>query len=213
MNVGTTLEESRIVKPVAVVVEGRDYWYTLLSQIKSDPQLQEVQLWDFKRAPHGNLRRWLSLFAKQEGYGDKIRAIGVIRDAEDDAEDTFRGAAEALTNVGLAPPARPMEVTTTRPAIGILIMPHNSSSGCLEHAMIEARQPTVPLQCAEQYLHCIGVGAKNENWQAKLRVHALIAAADNPAWTLSQSVAGGLWDFTHPSLKIMMDFMRLLCGG
>jgi hypothetical protein len=78
--------------------------------------------------------------------------------------------------------------------------------------MIEARQADVPLHCAEQYLHCIGVGAKNENWKAKVKVHALIAAGKNPAWTLSQSVATGLWDFTHPSLRIMKDLMHLLCG-
>jgi hypothetical protein len=212
MSACTTFERLGIVKPVAVAVEGLDYFRTLLSQIKDDPQLQDVQLWDFKGAHNGNLGRWLKLFTMLEGYGDKIRAIGVIRDAEEDAASTLQSTAQALTNVGLAPPARPMEVTAGSPAIGILVMPHNSPSGCLEHAIIEARQPDVPLRCAEEYLHCIGVGLKNENWQAKVKVHALIAAGQNPAWTLSQSVAGGLWDLTHSSLKIMKDFMRLLCG-
>jgi hypothetical protein len=209
----TMPEKSRIVKPVAVAVEGLDYYYTLLGQLKDDPQFQDVQLWDFKGADSGNLGRWLKLFISLDGYGDKIRAIGVIQDAEDDAERTFRSIAEALTNVGLAPPTRPMEVTTSSPTIGILVMPHDSPSGCLEHAMIDARRPDMPLHCAEQYLHCVQVGARNENWQAKLKVHALIAAGQNPAWTLSQSVAGGLWDFTRPSLRIMRDFMRLLCGS
>jgi hypothetical protein len=79
--------------------------------------------------------------------------------------------------------------------------------------MMEARQPDLPLHCAEEYVRCVGVGVRNENWQAKVKVHALIAASKNPAWTLSESVVGGLWDFTHPSLRIMKDFMRLLCGG
>jgi len=105
-----------------------------------------------------------------------------------------------------------MEVTASKPAVGVLIIPHNRPSGCLEHAMIEAAQPDLPLHCAEQYLRCVGIGARNENWQAKVKVHALIAAGTNPAWALSQSVAGGMWDFTRPSLKIMKDFMRLLCG-
>jgi hypothetical protein len=213
MSVGTTLEKSRIVKPVAVAVEGLDYIYTLLSQIKNDSQLPDIQLWDFKGADNGNLGRWLSLFTTLDGYEDKIRAIGVIQDAEEDADRTFRSTAQALANVGLAPPTRQMELTATRPAVGILVMPHNSPSGCLEHAVIEARQPDSPLHCAEEYLRCVGVGARNENWQAKVKVHALIAASKNPAWTLSESVAGGLWDFTHPSLRIMKDFMRLLCGA
>lgn len=211
MKTGTALEKSRIVKPVAVAVEGRDYLYTLLNQIKDDPYLQDVQLWDFKEANNGDFGRWLKLFTTLDGFGDKIRAIGVIQDAEENAASSFQCTAQALRNVGLVPPAQPAETTTGKPAIGILVMPQNSPSGCLEHAMLEARRPDVPLQCAEQYLQCVGVGTKGENWQAKVKVHALIAASDNPAWTLSESIAAGVWDFAKPSLGIMKEFISLLC--
>ena len=46
----TANEPSRkrtIEKPVAIAVEGLDYFYTLLSQIKDDRDLQDVQLWNF----------------------------------------------------------------------------------------------------------------------------------------------------------------------
>ncbi len=210
MNAGTRLEKSRIAKPVAVAVEGLDYLYTLLSQIKEDRDFQDVQLWDFQGSGSGNLGRWLELFTTLDGYREKIRAIGVIRDAEADAKSAFRSTAQALTDVGLAAPARPIEITTSRPATGILVMPDNRSSGCLEHAMIDARQPDLPLDCAEQYLDCIGADDKNENWKAKFKVHALIAASKHPAWTLSESVAGGMWDFRHRSLQVMTEFMRRL---
>ena len=212
MSARTPFEGPRIHKPVAVAAEGLDYCYPLLHQIKDDPELQEVQLWDFKAAPNGDFGRWLKVFTTLPGYRDTIRAIGVIQDAEESAERTFQSTVQLLTNAGLAHPARTMEVTASKPAIGILIMPHNRPSGCLEHAVIEAAQPDLPLHCAEQYLHCVGVGDRNENWQAKVKVHALIAAGKNPAWTLSDSVACGMWDFTHPSLSVMMDFMRRLCG-
>jgi hypothetical protein len=67
------------------------------------------------------------------------------------------------------------------------------------------------VDCAEKYLECIGATERNENWKAKVKVHSLIAASRNPAWTLSESAKGGLWDFAHPSLVVMKDFMRLLC--
>lgn len=207
---GTPLEKSRIVKPIAVAVEGLDYFYTLLTQIKDDPNLQDVQLWDFQKADDGSLQRWLELFTTLDGFEDRIRALGIIRDAEDSAEDTLRSTASSLARIGLAAPARAMQLTATKPSVGVLIMPHNSASGCLEHAILEGRQPDLPLNCAEEYLKCVEGGRKNENWKAKVKVHALIAAGNNPAWTLSQSVAGGLWDFGHPSLKIMIDFMHLL---
>lgn len=211
MNRGMALEKSRIVTPVAVAVEGKDYLYTLLGQVKDDPKLQDVQLWDFQGDETGGLERWLRLFTTLDGFREKIRAIGIIRDAESDAESTIRRTAGALTNIGLTAPEEPMRLTASKPSVGFLVMPHGSKAGCLEHAMLQAAHADLPTACAEEYLECVDRGERNENWRAKVKVHALIAAGWNPAWALSESVAGGLWDFTRPSLGIMKDFMRLLC--
>ncbi len=212
MNPGMAFETKRIVTPVAVAVEGLDYCYALLSQIKDDPELQDVQLWNYKGDDAGSLKRWLKLFRTLEGFEERIRAIGIIRDAEEDAEKTVLRTIRALTNTGFTAPNKPMEVTATTPSVGFLIMPHDGDSGCLEHAMLEARGSDPRLECVEKYLECVGESGRNENWKAKLKVHALIAAGKNPAWTLGQSVAAGVWDFRHPSLKIMKDFMHVLCG-
>lgn len=211
MNRGMALERSRIVTPVAVAVEGKDYLYTLLGQVKDDPELQDVQLWDFQRDETGGLERWLELFTTLDGFEERTRAIGVIRDAEDDAESMIRRTTRAFANIGLTAPEEPMRLAGSKPSVGFLVMPHNTRSGCLEHAMLEAAPTDLPTACAEAYLACVDRGERNENWRAKVKVHALIAAGSNPAWTLSQSVTGGLWDFTRPSLKIMRDFMHLLC--
>ncbi len=207
------LERSRIVKPVAVAVEGGDYLYMLLGQIKNDPDLQDVQLWDFKGREGGDLLRWLRLFTTLDGYRQTIRALGIIRDAEADARRCFQSTCQAFRGAGLEPPQHPMEVGTARPAVGVLLMPHGKPSGCLEHAMLEAAGPGVPLHCAEDYLQCVGADAANDNWNAKVKVHALIAAAKNPAWTLSESALGGMWDFGHPSLAVMKAFMRRLSSA
>ena len=163
------LEKSRIVKPVAVAVEGLDYLYTLLSQIKDDPDFQEVQLWDFQAPDAGGLERWLELFTTLDGFEDKTRAIGIVRDAEDDAESTARKMIRAIRNAGLMAPAGPMQLTESRPSVGFLLIPHNSQSGCLEHAILEAGQPHLPVDCAEKYLECIGATERNENWKAKVK--------------------------------------------
>jgi hypothetical protein len=51
----------------------------------------------------------------------------------------------------------------------------------------------------------------NPNHIAKLKVHAHIAGCgSNPAMTLGQSGSTGLWDFQHPSLRVMIDFIELM---
>jgi hypothetical protein len=51
----------------------------------------------------------------------------------------------------------------------------------------------------------------NDNHRAKVLVHALIAGhVENPAMSLGQSALAGMWNFDHPSLKIMLDFIRMM---
>ena len=62
MTVEMPSRKKGIEKPVAIAVEGKDYFYTLLNQIKDAPDLQDVQLWDFMELGRGKLNRWLSVF-------------------------------------------------------------------------------------------------------------------------------------------------------
>ena len=212
MTVEMPSRKSSIEKPVAVAVEGLDYFYTLLNQIKDAPDLQDVQLWDFKGPDNGELSRWLSLFKKLEGFEDRVRAIGVIRDAEDNAAGMADRIKSAFGNNGFPIPDGPMVVTSGKPAVGFLLIPHGADSGCLEHAVLQAASPDLPMQCVEEYLDCVEHGGRNPNpnWRAKLKVHALIAAGKNPAWTLSESARAGLWDMEHAAVRVMMDFIRKL---
>ena len=105
-----------------------------------------------------------------------------------------------------------MSVTPGKPAVGFLLIPHGEDSGCLDHAVLQAVTPGLPVQCVEEYLKCVENGNThpNPNWRAKLKVHALIATGKNPAWTLGQSVSAGLWNMEHTALRVMIDFIRKL---
>jgi hypothetical protein len=196
---------------VNVAVEGQDYFHVILEQIKNDPELQEIQLWDFTGDDTGSLPRWLRLFKTLEGFSEKVRAIGIIRDAEDDAVAMTQSVATALRNNGFDAPSAPLRISSSKPAVGFLLLPHGRNSGCLEHAILEAAGAQLPLRCAEEFLECVDDGQRNENWRAKVKVHALIAATKNPACTLGQSAKAALWDFHHPSLSVIKGFLKGLC--
>jgi hypothetical protein len=97
-----------------------------------------------------------------------------------------------------------------------LIMPHGKPSGCLEHALLEAPRYTGRIPCAEEYYRCVslGQGDIDPNHEAKIKVHAYIAAhAPNPGMTLGQSAMASLWDFTQPSLKVMLEFIEMMANA
>ncbi len=197
-----------IDKPVAVAVEGNDYFYALLARIRNDPAFADVQLWNFCEAPGYDPKRWLGLFKTLPNYVERVRAICFIRDAEDSAAQRQAELRGAFVDNGLAAPDQPLQLTPGPPVTGYLVMPHGKNSGCLENALLEAVRPNVPLACAGAYLTCVDRRERNDNWRAKVQVHAIIAAGDSPPMTLGESVQQDqLWDFSGDALRVMLDFI------
>lgn len=200
-----------ITKPILVAVEGKDYLYSLLSSpIVLDAQFQQsVLLWDFKEGGL-NLGQFLGAVRLQRNFNQVLK-FGLIFDAEFSAAGEITSARAHLTNNGFVSPAAPKALVAGAPAVSFLVMPDAAASGCLEHAFLAACAKPHLRPCADAFLTCVGGAALNANWQAKLLVHSIISGSGgNPAMTLGESVAAGLWDFTNPALGVMIDFIRSL---
>jgi hypothetical protein len=200
--------------PVVIAVEGLDYFHLLLSQLDGRPEFGAVQLVDCFEST-SDLRDSLEVLLKSSAFQRKeVRSLGVIRDAEHDGKATEESLRSSLQAVGMAVPPAPMVVARAVPHVGYLIIPHDKPSGCLEDACLEASTLAPEhVACTRSFLECVSqhIPQFNPNWQAKVKVHALIAGSGkNPAMTLGQSGKAGLWDFTRESLKVMLDFIRML---
>ncbi|MCY2951688.1 MAG: hypothetical protein NTU53_06880 [Planctomycetota bacterium] len=200
-----------ICKPVAVAVEGADYFYSLLAQIDGPVEFADVQLWDF--AEIGSPERFVQLLKSLAGFSTKIRAVGLIRDAEESAESKRSELRRAFERNGLAVPSQAGVIAAGPPATGFLVMPVGKESGCIEHAFLESGACAASLECAKAFLKCVDRSDRNDNWRAKVQVHAIIAASDHPSATLGQSVKQKLWNLSHPTLGVMLDFVRRLAWG
>lgn len=204
-------ESRSIKKPIAVAVEGKDYVYTLLSQIDGPPEFNDVQLWDFCEGGQG-FQQWLSSFQTLRNF-DTIRSLGVIRDAEDSSIKTAGNLQRAFEVCGLKVPEKSKQLAEGNPHTAFLVIPDGDPIGCLEDAMIKAALSDIPMRCVNEFLACADNPKRNDNWRAKVRVHSLIAASVNPAATLGQSSQLSLWNFQHASLAVMVDFIRMLTTG
>jgi hypothetical protein len=209
-------KNKQIRAPVVIAVEGGDYAYSLINRIDRDPDFQDVQIWDFSEAlsPRDNFEGLLRQRAFVKG---DVRALGIITDAEESRSARQQSLQSLLANLGLAVPPAQLTVAAGSPHTGFLIMPHDEESGCLEHACLKACSlPAQHLACAEAYVECVTSQSgqpSHANKQAKFKVHAIIASDHrNPAMTLGQSFLPGvtIWDFGHPSLSVMIDFIRMM---
>jgi hypothetical protein len=196
--------------PVVIAIEGLDYLHVILSQIRERREYDGVLLWDFKEA---YFEDDFALLIKERHFEEIVRGLGIIRDAEESRHNQESSIRNVLLKHKLAVPNRPFEIADGRPSTSYLIMPHDSESGCLEHACLQAcALPDEQIACATSYFDCLRVHRGRTitpNLQAKTMVHALIASHhSSPAMTLGQSAAAGIWNFEHPSLKIMLDFIQ-----
>lgn len=199
----------KIDKPVLVVVEGLDYLHFLLnSPLKDDAKFQDnVLLWDFKEGGI-SLSQFLCILRTLPNF-DQVRTLGVMCDAEQNRAGMADSIRYHLGSNGFVVPSQEGVTACGQPTVSYLILPHDEPSGCIEHACLKAAAKQELVHCAEAFLACADGGTLNENWQAKLKVHAMIAGCGgNPAMTFGQSAATNLWRFDHPSLAIALNFVR-----
>lgn len=213
----TATEEDGIIieKEVVIAVEGSNF-KQFLEPRKSG--LGNVQILDFKRGGL-ELKSWLGSFRGIRGF-DKIKAFGIICDAEISALSMQQSIESLLRVNGFATPERPKGIAQGDPNVSYLIVPDGESSGCLEHAMLKASSPELPQKCAEDFLGCVEAYYEQndiqmrkeefalENWRAKVKVNSLIASSKKPEMSMGVSVHRDMWDWTQPSLKVMLDFIE-----
>lgn len=231
-------------RPLAVAVEGIDFLHLLRTQFNCEKQHLDFWLYDFfeDRADRqsagqstisgNNLKRWVSNFKKQaeESSDFKPRTLAVIRDAEDDAVAQFEAVHAALEAAGLPRPDHNGQFATglwkKYPdfRVGVLIIPADGASGCLETCLLRAPRVTHAMEPAKKFLEEVEVAIRSESdgqttldrkttgglarWREKVRVRSMIAGSpDDPGQNLGTS-GTWLWDFSREPLKRMIDFIN-----
>ena len=81
------------------------------------------------------LRGFLSAVWNAPNARTTIEAIGIVRDAESDADSAFESARAAISALGLCPPDDPLQVVGQKPRVGVLILPPGQSAGMLERRL------------------------------------------------------------------------------
>jgi hypothetical protein len=113
-------------RPIVIVVEGLDYLYFLLGQIRDREEFREVMLWDY--AEGMTLRDALGLLCDQNHFRD-MRAVGVITDAEESRSAAEQRVKSALESNDLPTPPQQLTAAAGQPFTGFLVMPHDQLSG------------------------------------------------------------------------------------
>jgi hypothetical protein len=137
-----------------------------------------------------------------------IEMIAVIRDADKNAKDAFRSVTGILNKIGLKSPGSPGQFSNGIPAVGIFIMPDNSSGGMLEDLCLGTVKDHEAMKCVDDFIACtqkLKEGPKNI---PKARVQSFLAAKPKIVNSIGLGAQKGYWDFKSKRLQPLLSFLN-----
>ena len=142
-----------------------------------------------------------------------LRAIGVVRDADEDASAAFQSVCDHLRNVGYQPPPAHGEFSDGMPSIGVFIVPDGEARGAIETLCRRSREGDDVSGCVEEYMRCL---AEHEAMRStnvdKTFAHAYLSAMGDPVARVGEGARQGVWDFGSPAFSELSGFMRSLAA-
>ena len=141
-----------------------------------------------------------------------LSAIGVVRDADDDAQAAMASISDALRALDLPVP-RVGEILHGPPAIGVFILPDCGSPGALEQLCWMAVSDTEAGRCSSGYVECLqGSAALHSRNIGKTLVHAYLAAQEEPAASVGVGALNDYWPLDHSAFTDIRGFLERLAS-
>ena len=187
-----------------LLVEGKDdkdFFKALLKHMGiSDCYVDDVEGKD-------NFKTKIPALVKATGFMDNVEVFAVIRDADSDAEGSFKSICTAMQKVNLKPPGKMNKFSISSPKIGVYIMPGNFERGMLEDLCLKTVKGHPAMECVNIYMDCVkrlNVTLKNK---AKSKAQAFLAAMPEIAASVGIGAMKGYWDFSSDELIDLREFV------
>ena len=195
-----------------LLVEGRDDQSVVRNLCQSQLGMPE-----FCIIPKGGwpeLRRGI----RGEVVAEGRTAIGIVVDANDSLGGRWQAVSERLKDTGITAPARPTSsgtIISSRPRVGIWVMPDNLCAGELEDfvaGMIPPTDPVWPL--SEKYVDGIPEERRtfSEGKIVRAKVHAWLAVRRRPR-RMGTAIEAGDLDANVAQAQAFVNWLRKLFGA
>ena len=142
-----------------------------------------------------------------------LQAIGIVRDADEDADGAFVSVCDSIRNFGYMPPGVHGSFSNAEPAMGVFIVPNGAEPGAIESICRESVLGTVASQCVEDYLTCLDEhDALLSTNRDKSFAHAYLAAMRDPVARVGEGALQGVWDLESPAFSDLRQFVANLAS-
>ena len=188
-----------------LLVEGRDY-VNFFEALVERLQLTDIQIQNFGGV--SELRGFLGALVNQSGFYENVRSLGIVRDAETNAESAFRSVRDSLGAAGLPVPDEPGMPANGEPALSVLILPGGGRPGMLETLLNETVAESRESECIDAFFACIErLPGGSIQRPDKARAHAWLVTRPDPHVSVGVAAQKDYWNLDHPALDPVRRFL------
>lgn len=195
-----------------LLVEGRDevnLFDELLKHCLGAAGKRDIQIID--AGGRHSFRKNLTAIAAAARARPTLRAVGAVRDADDNAPSAFQSVCDALRHAGYEPPSAHGTVSDGDPPVGVFILPDGAGTGAVETLCRRSVTGDEASRCVEAFIDCLkerrALRSRNEH---KTFAHAYLAAGEDPVARVGEGARQGAWDFDSEAFAELSAFLRKL---
>ena len=194
-----------IIKPKIILVEGKDEENFLDALLKNEG-IEDIQIFPFDGKD--NLKGYLGAITKTSGF-EKVKSIGIIRDADDNPGGAFQSVTDALRAEKLNPPKWPASFNSQNGRkIGVFILPGEGRPGMLESLCLKTI-PEALAKCIDSFLSCAKEKDRRQPKNTdKARCRAFLSTMEEDVPSLGIAAQKGLWEWDSGPFKPLLDFLK-----
>jgi hypothetical protein len=200
----------RFDRPFLVLVEGVDDQAVVAVLVKK-MELDGFQIHDM--GGNGDWPSKLRAITLDESFSVNVRALGLVRDADQNPTGTWTSCTSAINQSGLTAPERTGELGTGSPATCVTIVPSPSRAGAIEDLCLDSFSQN-RMECVNSYFTCLDKSRSNgARRPKKSHVQAYLAGLIPPVRDIRIAAERDVIDFSHSAFDELKEFLRLLSSA
>jgi hypothetical protein len=141
-----------------------------------------------------------------EGFKENVHALGLVRDADNDAAACWQSCKAALDAADLAAASRAGKVAPGDPATCVAIVPSAGGLGAIEDVCL-ASFPADRMACVGSYFECIDSDDEPAQRVSKALVQVYLASLDPLARNLTIAARKRQLDVAHGAFDELRSFL------
>lgn len=156
-----------------------------------------------------NLKNDLGAIIRTPGFR-QVKAMGIIRDANNNPQGAFKSIKNALEENNLPSPSDPFKFAVGKPKVGVAILPDENTQGELEDLCLKAIENEPAFLCVEGYFECLQKKGIQIKKPSKAKIYAYLSSKENPELRLGNAAKAKYFQLNHPAFDRINNFIKKL---